>query len=193
MDRIAGIVRQLLEFSRRREPAFRAIDVSTLLKKVTALLQHKITEKHVGVKIEPVNALPSIRADPDLMQQVFINLFLNSLHALSAGGTIKISCAVSRNPEEAAHDDGAPWLRIVFEDNGSGIAPEHLEQVFDPFFTTKDIGEGTGLGLSVTYGIIKDHGGDIRVESQAGKFTRFVIFLPMDGLGPPREISPTTL
>jgi signal transduction histidine kinase len=192
MDRIAGIVRQLLEFSRRREPAFRAVDVNALLQKVTTLLQHKISEKGVGVTIEPVHALPSIRADPDLMQQVFINLFLNSLHALSAGGIIKISCAVGRNLGDPAHGDSVPWLRIVFEDNGSGIPPEHLDQVFDPFFTTKDIGEGTGLGLSVTYGIIKDHGGDIRVESQADQFTRFVIYLPMDKLEVPKELQAMT-
>ena len=73
-----------------------------------------------------------------------------------------------------------PWLRILFEDNGMGIPPEHLSRVFDPFFTTKDIGEGTGLGLSVSYGIIKDHGGDIRVESDLGKHTRFVIHLPTE-------------
>jgi signal transduction histidine kinase len=71
-------------------------------------------------------------------------------------------------------------LRIIFEDNGAGIAREHLDRVFEPFFTTKDIGEGTGLGLSVTYGIIRDHGGEIRVESEQGRFTRFFIDLPTE-------------
>ena len=70
-------------------------------------------------------------------------------------------------------------MRISFEDNGPGIAAEHIEHVFDPFFTTKDVGEGTGLGLSVTYGIVKDHGGEILVESEPGHFTRFVIHLPI--------------
>jgi signal transduction histidine kinase len=71
-------------------------------------------------------------------------------------------------------------LCIEFQDNGAGISPEHIGQVFDPFFTTKDIGEGTGLGLSVSYGIVKDHGGEIRVQSELGSFTRFSILLPTD-------------
>jgi signal transduction histidine kinase len=69
-------------------------------------------------------------------------------------------------------------VRVYFEDNGAGIAPEDLGRIFDPFFTTKDIGEGSGLGLSVVFGIIKDHGGEIRVESERGKFCRFIIDLP---------------
>ena len=73
-----------------------------------------------------------------------------------------------------------PWLRISFEDNGTGIDPEHIGRVFDPFFTTKDVGEGTGLGLSVSYGIIQEHGGDIHVESDPGRFTRFIIYLPAE-------------
>ncbi|HET8562827.1 MAG TPA: ATP-binding protein, partial [Candidatus Binatia bacterium] len=185
MDRIAGIVRQLLEFSRRSEPAFRRIDVSHLLHKVTNLLQHQLSEKSIRVEITTADALPSLRADPDLLQQVFVNLFLNSLHALSAGGTIRISSEITRNGNgtgTVTSGDGADCLRITFEDNGAGISPEQIGQVFDPFFTTKDIGEGTGLGLSVSYGIIKDHGGEIQVESEVGRFTRFIIDLPLDGL-----------
>jgi signal transduction histidine kinase len=78
-------------------------------------------------------------------------------------------------------DGASGGLQIEFEDNGSGIPAHQIGQVFDPFFTTKDVGEGTGLGLSVTYGIIKDHGGDIRVDSQVDHFTRFTIFLPCQG------------
>jgi signal transduction histidine kinase len=112
-----------------------------------------------------------------LLQQVFINLFLNSLQALHTGGKIKIRCEVTDETVDA--NPAASWLRITFEDDGAGISPEHIGQVFDPFFTTKDIGEGTGLGLSVTYGIITDHGGAIRVSSKVGEFTRFVIYLPL--------------
>ncbi|HXK27772.1 MAG TPA: ATP-binding protein, partial [Candidatus Binatia bacterium] len=75
------------------------------------------------------------------------------------------------------------WLKISFEDDGAGIAPENLDRIFDPFFTTKDVGEGTGLGLTVSYGIIKDHEGEIKVESELGKFTRFLIYLPMNTHG----------
>jgi signal transduction histidine kinase len=75
-------------------------------------------------------------------------------------------------------------LRIRFEDNGAGIAPEIIGRIFDPFFTTKDIGQGSGLGLSVAFGIIKDHAGEIRVESELGKYTRFIIELPNTALQP---------
>jgi signal transduction histidine kinase len=110
---------------------------------------------------------------------VFINLFLNSLHALPPDGAIRVSAAVSGDDAMKSGFGGAEnGVRIEFEDNGAGVPAEHIGQVFDPFFTTKDVGEGTGLGLSVTYGIVKDHGGEIRIESRVGEFTRFVIFLP---------------
>jgi signal transduction histidine kinase len=180
IDRIAGIVRQLLEFSRRREPAFRRVDLAPLLDNVVRLLQHKIDEKKVSVEIRIPENQPSIAADPDQLQQVFINLFLNSLHVLQPGGIIRISAIATANDNASAAFGGVEsGLRIEFEDSGAGIAAEYLGQVFDPFFTTKDVGEGTGLGLSVSYGIIKDHGGEIRVESRVGQFTRFVIFLPV--------------
>jgi signal transduction histidine kinase len=182
IDRITGIVRQLLEFSRRREPAFRSMDLLPLLNKVAGLLEHKIIDRAVEVRFDIPERLPRIQADPDQLQQVFINLFLNSLQALQPGGTIKISAA--RIPLGNGNGPGADRIAIEFEDTGAGIPAEHLSQVFDPFFTTKDIGEGTGLGLSVSYGIIKDHGGEIRVESQAGQFTRFTISLPV---GDPAE------
>ena len=119
------------------------------------------------------------------MQQVFINLFLNSLHALPYSGRIAITAEVAhqRGTNDTAPADGDK-LRIAFEDNGAGIPAEHLGQVFDPFFTTKDVGEGTGLGLSVVYGIIKDHQGEIRVDSRPGAFTRFEILLPTDANTP---------
>jgi len=184
-DRITAIVRQLLEFSRRREPAFRDIEVSAVLSNVKYLLEHQLQEKTVRVELVGPHAPITVTADPDLLQQVFLNLFSNSLHALGEQGIIKICTELTEEPPlTLAGMRSGPWLRITFEDNGAGIPPEHLSRVFDPFFTTKDIGEGTGLGLSVTYGVIKDHGGDIRVESELGKYTRFVIHLPME---PPQQ------
>ena len=180
IDRIAGIVRQLLDLSRRKEPALRTVDISSLLVSVKSLLQHKIQEKGVEVETAVSAHLPRIQADPDLLQQVFINLYINSLFGMNTGGAIKIGAEViqDRGPLPGKAEGGA-WLKISFEDNGPGISPEHIGHVFDPFFTTKDIGEGTGLGLSVTYGIVKDHGGEIRAESEPGRFTRFVIHLPV--------------
>jgi len=179
IDRIAGIVRQLLEFSRRREPAFRRVELLTLLEKVIGLLEHKIAEKNIIIDLKADKSLPLVSADADQLQQVFLNLLVNSLQALPYGGRIKISAARVLDANEAANDK-QPRLCIEFEDNGAGISPEHIGQVFDPFFTTKDIGEGTGLGLSVSYGIVKDHGGEIRAQSEPGSFTRFSILLPTD-------------
>ncbi|HET7393460.1 MAG TPA: ATP-binding protein [Candidatus Binatia bacterium] len=171
-DRITAIVRQLLEFSRRREPMFRSVDLSGLINHVGYLLEHQLLEKNLKVEIHVSPKPLLIQADPDLLQQVFINLFANSLHALDRDGTIKIRAY------SASSVDGQGSVRIVFEDNGVGIAPEVIDHVFDPFFTTKDVGEGAGLGLAVTYGIIKEHGGEITLESEPGKFSRFVIHLP---------------
>jgi two-component system NtrC family sensor kinase len=182
-DRIAAIVRQLLEFSRRREPVFQPVDLAVLLDNVKYLLAHQLLEKAVRVETEGASDLPKIYADHDLLQQVFINLYSNSLHALAPGGVIKIGVELIRRNPEMASFGARDWLRISFEDNGAGISAEHLGRVFDPFFTTKDIGEGTGLGLSVSYGIIQEHGGEIHVESEPGRFTRFIIYLPTEQPG----------
>lgn len=178
-DRIASIMRRLLEFARRKEPNFRLVEVRAFLDNIHHMLEHQLREKHIRVKLETAPSLPQLHADPDLLQQVFLNLYSNALHALSDGGLIRIGAEVSNAGDHGPHGaNGARRLRIIFEDNGAGIAREHLDRIFDPFFTTKDIGEGTGLGLSVTYGIIKDHAGDIRVESEPGRYTRFIIELP---------------
>lgn len=180
-ERIASIVRQLLEFARRKEPNFRSVNLPALLDNIHHMLEHQLQAKHIRVEFEIPQGLPVIHADPDLLQQVFLNLYSNALHALRDGGLIRIGAKINDEGDGRPSSENSPRrLRIVFEDNGAGIAREHLDRVFDPFFTTKDIGEGTGLGLSVIYGIIKDHGGEIRVESDYGQFTRFVIDLPTE-------------
>jgi len=179
-DRIAAIVRQLLEFSRRREPVFQPVDLLGLLENVKYLLAHQLREKDIRVETTGLNTLPKISADPELLQQIFINLYSNSLHALGPDGVIKIGAEITARGIIQASPAAGHRLRISFEDNGAGIAPEHIGRVFDPFFTTKDVGEGIGLGLSVSYGIIQEHGGDIQVESEPGSFTRFIIYLPTE-------------
>jgi signal transduction histidine kinase len=178
-DRIASIVRRLLEFARRKEPNLRPIDVPAFLNNIHHMLEYQLQAKHIQVKSDTPQSLPVLQADPDLLQQVFLNLYSNALHALPDGGHIHIGVEIIEEGNRLPlFKNGVGHLRIIFEDNGAGIAREHLDRVFDPFFTTKDIGEGTGLGLSVTYGIIKDHGGEIHVESEQGHFTRFIIDLP---------------
>jgi len=186
-DRIAAIVRQLLDFSRRREPFFRQVDISALLARVKDLLAHQLKNKMIRVDISRPPSLPPLRADAELLQQAFINLFANSIYALKAGGAITV-----RVESLKAGNGAARGVRIYFEDNGAGIAAENIGRIFDPFFTTKDIGEGSGLGLSVVFGIIKDHGGEIRVESEFGQFCRFTIDLPDAPAQAPLESAATS-
>jgi signal transduction histidine kinase len=180
IDRIARIVRQLLEFSRHKEPSFRLIRLASVLTRVNMLFQHEVDERGATVELKLPADAPMIEADPDLLEQVFINLYRNALHGLDSGGKILVRAetAYEEVPMEGPTVPGLR-LRVTFEDNGPGILPEHLGKVFDPFFTTKDVGEGTGLGLSVAYGIIRDHGGEIRVESEPGKFARFIVDFPV--------------
>ncbi len=188
-ERITAIVRQLLDFSRRRDPLFRTVDIGVLLKKVTDLLAHQLEKKLIRVDLSCPTPAPQLRADAELLQQVFMNLCANAIYALDIGGVIKIRVEPMGTSQAAGNANGASHgVRVIFEDNGAGIAGENLGRIFDPFFTTKDIGEGSGLGLSVAFGIIKDHAGEIRVESEQGKYTRFVIDLP-DAAAKPKTAS----
>ena len=118
-----------------------------------------------------LNYLPDrlwIECDPQGLQQVFTNLIINAWQAMPEGGVLSIS--VEADSEQ---------VKIKFKDTGAGIAPEHLNRLFDPFFTTKPAGQGTGLGLTMAYKIIEEHGGDIQVKSQPGKGAEFIISLPL--------------
>jgi len=110
--------------------------------------------------------------DPNQLQQVFTNIVLNAYQAMPNGGQIHI---VTRNADKE--------VEILISDTGQGIAPESLKHVFDPFFTTKEVGQGTGLGLSVSYGIVKSHGGKIEVESAVGAGSTFIVKLPVAAEG----------
>ena len=113
--------------------------------------------------------MPDINGNPRNLQQVFLNLFLNSIQAMPEGGALTV---------RVGRMDG--YLGIEVSDNGVGIAPENIDKLFDPFFTTKEIGEGTGLGLSVCYGIIERHGGSIRIDSEPGAGTTVTVRLPFN-------------
>jgi len=115
--------------------------------------------------------LPWVSVDRNQMKQVFLNLFHNALQAMPTGGQLFIRSA-------ARQRNGRKWVTASMQDTGSGITPEHQERIFEPFFTTKSSQGGTGLGLSVTYGIVSDHGGEIEVESEVGQGTNFIVWLP---------------
>jgi len=121
-------------------------------------------------------ALPALVADPHQLEQVLLNILMNALQSMPAGGSLTVSAG--RQESEAG-----PLVEVRVADTGAGIAPDELARIFDPFFTTKGVGEGTGLGLSVSYGIVQAHGGSIEVESEVGKGSTFTIALPLGGAG----------
>jgi len=167
VERASATVRNLLDFTRKESPLFTRVSVERVLESSARLMANEMKLAGVGLEMEVEEGLPAVRGNPMSLQQVFVNLFLNAVQAMPEGGRISVR----------ARREGAE-VRVDVADTGKGIPPEHLDRIFEPFFTTKDPGEGTGLGLSVTYGIIEKHGGRITVESEPGKGTVFTVFLP---------------
>ena len=170
--RASEIVNNLLNFSRTSGSEFSDVDVNKVITETLALLEHQFKTAKVRVKDELSPSLPPVQGNPGRLQQVFLNLFLNAKDAMPGGGTLYV----------ATLNGDAVSVRV--SDTGSGIAPEHVQRIYDPFFTTKSSpregqNRGTGLGLSVTYGIIQEHSGKIRVESHPGEGTTFTLDFPL--------------
>jgi len=131
-----------------------------------------LSKKEINVVKDFALPFPSILADPVQLEQVFINIIINSEQSLNKGGWIKIK-------SEARDYKERKFIFITFQDNGRGISKEYLSKIFDPFFSTKGPGQGSGLGLSISYGIIKSHGGDIEINSKLGEGTLVIVKLPI--------------
>ncbi len=169
------IVADLLKFSRGQETEPLLAQLNATIEEVVQMVEHQFRRQRCRIELDLDPQLPQWRFDVDKMKQVFLNLLMNASQASKEGqGLIRIS---------TRHRPETRQAQIVFADNGVGIPPEIMGRIFDPFFTTKKTGEGTGLGLAVSYGIIKDHGGDIQVESEPGQWTRFTIVLPLETQG----------
>ena len=157
------------------------LDLGEALSDLTVLLKRLIGE-NMTLNVPQVRDLWPVKADVHQFEQVVINLAINARDAMPLGGTLTLRTGNVGAEESAAHQhQGMPlgeYVRVEVEDTGSGIAPEIIDKIFDPFYTTKDIGKGTGLGLSTVYGIVKQTGGFVFVESELGKGTIFRIFLP---------------
>lgn len=165
-DKITRIITHLLAFGRRANPGATLVELDRITRGAAELLGS--TAKKRNARIDVVAAEPvRVRATDTQIEQVVSNLILNALQAMPKGGTVRVSTLKEG-------DYGC----IVVEDEGHGIAADDLPRIFDPFFTTKDVGEGTGLGLSVSYGIVQDHGGSIAVTSELGRGSRFAVKLP---------------
>jgi two-component system NtrC family sensor kinase len=169
VERAGSTVRNLLDFTRKETPAFTPVSPAEILEFTLKLIDNELALNGVEKKIDIKQGLPQVMGNPRNLQQVFLNLILNSIQAMPDGGTIKVSTSV----------EGDQYVRVDVSDTGVGIPKENLDKIFDPFFTTKDPGLGTGLGLSVSYGIIEKHKGRITVESEVGKGTTFSVLLPV--------------
>lgn len=171
-NRAGKIVRDLLDFARRREPNRGPVSVPELLERALELLHAKLRRASVDVERVFDAALPAILADRDQLTQVFLNLITNAVDAMDDGGTLVLETATRQ-------DDGRTLITVGVSDTGPGIPPEHLARIFEPFYTTKPEGRGTGLGLSVSLGIVRMHGGAIDVDSKPGRGTTMRVTLPV--------------
>ena len=170
--RASEIVNNLLNFSRTSGTEFTAIDINKIISDTLALLDHQFKVTKIKVQDERGAQIPLINGNAGRLQQVFLNLFLNAKDAMSNGGTLRIATT------------NGDSVGVMVSDTGTGIAQEHIHRIYDPFFTTKTAPRegqprGTGLGLSVTYGIIQEHAGKIRVESRRGQGTTFYLDFPL--------------
>jgi signal transduction histidine kinase len=168
IDNISSTIRQLLDFSRRQAIEPSAVPFAVVVDRARGLLHWKLEPKQLllNVKLDP--DLPMLAADPDQLQQVLVNLLLNACDASDRGGRVQVT----------ARPNGPKEVSFEIADQGAGIAAEHLHAVFDPFFTTKKRGEGTGLGLTIVAGIVRNHAGQINLTSAPGKGTTVKVIWP---------------
>jgi signal transduction histidine kinase/CheY-like chemotaxis protein len=167
-SRARDIVRDLLQFSRQRDFSPESADVNTVLEQVIAMVRRQGALAAVTVQESYAPDLPAVELDVSRMKQVFLNIINNAVYVMPNGGSLTIRTETANG-----------GVRIAFEDTGPGIAPEHRDRIFDPFFTTKPEVSGTGLGLSVSLGIVQSHGGTIEVETEVGRGSTFTIALPL--------------
>ncbi len=167
LQRVRDIVQNLRDFARLDEAEFKEADLNAAIASAVEVLRHEVKVKDIRLETN-LGPLPPLLCHPGKLNQVFLNLLLNAVDASQAGGVVAV-----RSRAEA---DGG--IVVEIQDQGCGIPPEHRSRLFEPFFTTKPVGQGTGLGLSVSFGIVRDHGGTIEVDSEVGRGSTFRIRLP---------------
>jgi signal transduction histidine kinase len=166
--RCKSIIQELLEFSRDREPMKNPADLNCIVEKALRILENELRLRHIRVERRLARNMARVLLDENQIEQVFVNLLLNAAQAIHENGIIMV---------QSEMDPSRNLARILFSDTGCGIPEEHLSKIFEPFFSTKQ--KGTGLGLAVSYGIIRNHGGNIQVNSRPGEGTCFTIELPV--------------
>ncbi len=173
-----SIVEDLLKFARRSEPKQEKVDIHRTIEEVLHFFGQNAGDERVRLEVDFDRRIPEVRVDDKKIRQVLLNLLMNARHAVGGEGTIRVT---------TRWHEAEGRLAVAVADDGCGIEEKDLPFIFDPFFTTKPTGEGTGLGLSVSYGIVRRHGGEIRVESRPGEGAVFTVLLPVEGPSPEEE------
>lgn len=175
-ERVRKIVKGLLDFSRQTRLDPEPTDINHLVESTLALVKNEALVNGLNFEFRPQAGIPVHIVDRDQLQSVLLNILINAFDATEPGGTVTIVTGIG----VLAGKTEQKGIEISISDSGCGIPAENLDKLFDPFFTTKDVGDGTGLGLAVSYGIIERHGGTIRVQSKRGEGSTFIIWLPME-------------
>jgi two-component system cell cycle sensor histidine kinase/response regulator CckA len=185
VERAAGLVTRLMQFSRTHALHKRQLQVNDIVREVVRLVS-PLLRKDISLNLDLGRDLAPIDADPPQLEQVLINLIINALDAMPHGGELKISTSAIRHldgrsePDGDSEEDWQKFISIAVADSGVGIPEELQYAIFEPFFTTKPEGKGTGLGLSSSYGIIRQHNASIEVESKPGQGSTFTIVFPAE-------------
>ncbi|HKW51117.1 MAG TPA: ATP-binding protein, partial [Candidatus Eisenbacteria bacterium] len=180
-ERAASLTRQLLAFSRRAATQPRIVDLNAAIRNLDAMVRRLVDER-IRFELRLSETVRRVRVDPTQLEQVIVNLVVNARDAMAEGGVISIVTDRLELGAALAQSsfglDPGPYVRLRVRDTGGGIAPEVMQHIFEPFFTTKAPGHGTGLGLATVYGIVRQHGGCVRVDSELGRGTEFEVLLP---------------
>jgi two-component system NtrC family sensor kinase len=170
-EKCRDIVKDLLGFARPAVADGAPVNLKAVLENTISLLDGQAIFHNITIEFKEEGLIPGIKGDAGQLQQAFTNMILNAVHAMEGKGKLTIN--VARQNQNS--------VVVSIADTGSGIAPEHMKKIFEPFFTTKQAGQGMGLGLAITYGIVENHGGKIEVESELGKGSTFRITFPVKG------------
>jgi signal transduction histidine kinase len=179
-DRMARILRQLLDFARLRRNEQKALDLARITADAVGMLQPFARKHEVGLELAGAHGPLVASVDPVALGQAVTNIVMNALQATKSGGSVEVRLERAMSAPPGASAPRSVRGCIVVHDQGPGIPPDQLPQIFDPFFTTKEVGQGTGLGLSVAHGIVAEHGGWIEVQSELGVGSCFRIWLPLE-------------
>ncbi|HUS30264.1 MAG TPA: HAMP domain-containing sensor histidine kinase [Kofleriaceae bacterium] len=180
-ERMTSLIRQLLDFARPRPLHKAPVNVTSLASRVCELVGTIARKANATLRAPAFDDSLRVEADDSQLQQVMTNLVINAIHAMPNGGTVDVSARIEeRTPPPYVGSAVTSWIAIDVRDTGLGMDAQTRERIFEPFYTTKDVGEGTGLGLSVSWGIVREHGGWIDVQSEKGAGSTFTVWLPRD-------------